>query len=244
MRSSTPHVCRETVSHGAHKILTFNRCTWSLWTVFNLCWPKALLWLQFPIWVRAGSTCVFLGQLSSKVDPGVLAHIINLPAKCQVRCEISADSCSPYPTFFCFSRTICYSDFCVFLDLFSFLFWNNYRVTQSFEVVKSSTKSPCVPAFPNGYILHNIRTRKLTLIQCLSTKSQVYIPAAARMWKILNSAIAAKIHIFWDFPGGPVAKTPCSQFRGPKVWSLVRRLDPTCRNLRVCMPHLRPSAAK
>lgn len=104
MRSSTPHVCRETVSHGAHKILTFNRCTWSLWTVFNLCWPKALLWLQFPIWVRAGSTCVFLGQLSSKVDPGVLAHIINLPAKCQVRCEISADSCSPYPTFFCFSR--------------------------------------------------------------------------------------------------------------------------------------------
>ena len=148
------------------------------------------------------------------------------------------------PTFFCFSRTICYSDFCVFLDLFSFLFWNNYRVTQSFEVVKSSTKSPCVPAFPNGYILHNIRTRKLTLIQCLCTKSQVYIPAAARIWKILNSAIAAKIHIFWDFPGGPVAKTPCSQFRGPKVWSLVRRLDPTCRNLTVCMPHLRPSAAK
>ena len=61
------------------------------------------------------------------------------------------------PTFFCFSRTICYSDFCVFLDLFSFLFWNNYRVTQSFEVVKSSTKSPCVPAFPNGYILNIVQ---------------------------------------------------------------------------------------
>ena len=29
-----------------------------------------------------------------------------------------------------------------------------------------------------------------------------------------------------DFPGDPVAKTLCSQCRGPGVWSLVRELDP------------------
>ena len=35
---------------------------------------------------------------------------------------------------------------------------------------------------------------------------------------------------YWDFPGGPVAKTPCSQCRGPGVPSLVGKLDPTCYN--------------
>ena len=35
---------------------------------------------------------------------------------------------------------------------------------------------------------------------------------------------------FRDFPGGPVAKTLCSQWRGPWVWSLVREIDPTCCN--------------
>ena len=30
-----------------------------------------------------------------------------------------------------------------------------------------------------------------------------------------------------DLPGGPVAETPCSQCRGPRVRSLVRELDPT-----------------
>ena len=33
-----------------------------------------------------------------------------------------------------------------------------------------------------------------------------------------------------DFPGGPVAKTPCSQSRGLGVPSLVKELDPTCCN--------------
>ena len=33
-----------------------------------------------------------------------------------------------------------------------------------------------------------------------------------------------------DFPGGPVAKTPCSQRRGPEVQSLVREVDPTYCN--------------
>ena len=36
--------------------------------------------------------------------------------------------------------------------------------------------------------------------------------------------------LYWDFPGGPVAKTLCSQSRGPQVQSLVRELDPTCCN--------------
>ena len=46
-----------------------------------------------------------------------------------------------------------------------------------------------------------------------------------------------------DFPGGPVAKTPCSQYRGPGVWSLVRKLDPICPNLRVLMLQLQVSHA-
>ena len=33
-----------------------------------------------------------------------------------------------------------------------------------------------------------------------------------------------------DFPGGPVAKTLSSQCRGGWVQSLVRELDPACRN--------------
>ena len=33
-----------------------------------------------------------------------------------------------------------------------------------------------------------------------------------------------------DFPGGPAAKTPHSQCRGPWVQALVRGLDPTCHN--------------
>ena len=33
-----------------------------------------------------------------------------------------------------------------------------------------------------------------------------------------------------DFPGGPVAKTLCSQSTGTWVWSLVRELEPTCWN--------------
>ena len=33
-----------------------------------------------------------------------------------------------------------------------------------------------------------------------------------------------------DFPGGPVAKTPRCQFRGPRVQALVRELDPTCHS--------------
>ena len=38
-------------------------------------------------------------------------------------------------------------------------------------------------------------------------------------------------NIYWDFPGGPVAKTPSCQYRVPGVQSLVRELDPTCCNL-------------
>ena len=35
---------------------------------------------------------------------------------------------------------------------------------------------------------------------------------------------------YWDFPGGPVAKTQSSQCRGAWVQSLVRKLDPMCCN--------------
>ena len=36
--------------------------------------------------------------------------------------------------------------------------------------------------------------------------------------------------IWLNFPGGPVAKTLCSQCRGAWVQSLVRELNPTCCN--------------
>ena len=35
---------------------------------------------------------------------------------------------------------------------------------------------------------------------------------------------------YWDFPGGPVAKTPCLQNWGPGIPSLVGDLDPICHN--------------
>ena len=37
-------------------------------------------------------------------------------------------------------------------------------------------------------------------------------------------------------PGGPVAKTPCSQWQGAQVRSLVRELDPTCHSQNPAQP--------
>ena len=42
--------------------------------------------------------------------------------------------------------------------------------------------------------------------------------------------ISVHFRTSWDFPGGPVAKTPCSQRSGPRVLSLVRGLDPARHN--------------
>ena len=36
--------------------------------------------------------------------------------------------------------------------------------------------------------------------------------------------------LLWDFPGGPVAKTPPLPMQGAWVRSLLRELDPTCCN--------------
>ena len=54
-----------------------------------------------------------------------------------------------------------------------------------------------------------------------------------------------------DFPGGPVAKILCSQFRGPRVRFLVTKCDPTYHNSKfVCysetsrVPHLRLDTIK
>ena len=45
-------------------------------------------------------------------------------------------------------------------------------------------------------------------------------------WKEMDCVL--KNHLTRDFHSGPVAKTLHSQCRGPRVWSLVRELDPTC----------------
>ena len=42
-----------------------------------------------------------------------------------------------------------------------------------------------------------------------------------------------------DFPGGPVAKTPCSQCRGPGIQSLVRELEAHMSQLRVHMQQIK-----
>ena len=49
-----------------------------------------------------------------------------------------------------------------------------------------------------------------------------------------------------EFPGSPVAKTPCSQCRDPGFRSQVRELliDSTCNNSRSHASKLRPGAAK
>ena len=41
-----------------------------------------------------------------------------------------------------------------------------------------------------------------------------------------------------DFPGGPVSKTPHSQWRGPPGWIPGQGTRSHMRQLRVCMPHL------
>ena len=46
---------------------------------------------------------------------------------------------------------------------------------------------------------------------------------------------------FRDFPGGPMVKTPCTQFRGPGFDPWSGNLYPTCHNfLRAHVPQLRP----
>ena len=69
--------------------------------------------------------------------------------------------------------------------------------------------------------------------------------ACARAWRLRETPE--------DFPGGPVAKTPCPQCRGAQVQSLIREKiphaaakDPAYCNedQRPCMPQLRPDVAK
>ena len=59
--------------------------------------------------------------------------------------------------------------------------------------------------------------------------------------KLLDHETVCQRELFGDFPGGPVAKTPCSQCRGPGVQSLVKELDPMCcnKNRRPPVPQLR-----
>ena len=49
-------------------------------------------------------------------------------------------------------------------------------------------------------------------------------------WKEATSNFAYVLKYCWYFPGGPVAMTPSSQCRGARVQSLVREIDPICRN--------------
>ena len=44
-------------------------------------------------------------------------------------------------------------------------------------------------------------------------------------WMLQQTRQCFKICASWDLPGGPVAKTPCSQCKGPG--SVLRELDPT-----------------
>ena len=55
-------------------------------------------------------------------------------------------------------------------------------------------------------------------------KWQYLLPGA----KLIDS-LKKKI-TYLELPGGPVAKTPCSQCRGAWVLSLVGELYPTCLN--------------
>ena len=62
-----------------------------------------------------------------------------------------------------------------------------------------------------------VQTSALPLMSCVTLS------------RFLNQPMPVSPNVKWmrDFPGGPVAKTLCSQCR---VRSLVRELDATCRN--------------
>ena len=52
-------------------------------------------------------------------------------------------------------------------------------------------------------------------------------------WNVNTNVILYMIvlkNVDRDFAGGPVAKIPCSQYRGPQIQSLFKELDPRCCN--------------
>ena len=58
----------------------------------------------------------------------------------------------------------------------------------------------------------------------------IQYPGAGFSFKGLTAHLGRHRSECRDFPGSPVAKTPCSQCRGAWVSSLLRELDPACRN--------------
>ena len=54
-----------------------------------------------------------------------------------------------------------------------------------------------------------------------------FLPSFGHLSSELN---VIKYKMSWDFPGGPVVRTPSFQLQGAWVRSLVRELDPTCHN--------------
>ena len=65
------------------------------------------------------------------------------------------------------------------------------------------------------------------LSDCYQTSSSICSSLAVFI-PISSSKVAPQ----WDFPSGPVAKNACSQCSKSGVKSLVRKLNPTCHNLR------------
>ena len=78
--------------------------------------------------------------------------------------------------------------------------------------------------------------------------TRVWVDAGSWWWTgkpgVLRFMGSQRVRHDWstelNWTGGPVAKTLCSQGRGPGVRSLVRELDAPCYNHRFCMVQQRP----
>ena len=87
--------------------------------------------------------------------------------------------------------------------------YNPYQITNGI-FCRSKTKN----------LKFSMETRKTLNSQSNLKKNSA---GATRLpdFRLYHKATVSKTVYYWDFPGGPVAKTPCSQCRGPgfNPWS-------------------------
>ena len=83
----------------------------------------------------------------------------------------------------------------------------------------------CKTSQKNSNILAN-PTKLLSISKFKSLLSSLQIICFQAEKKKKKGKMEIKRLNSWDFPGGPVAKTPPSQMKGAQVWSLVREQIP------------------
>ena len=115
--------------------------------------------------------------------------------------------------------------------LFNKVRWMAYRLSISYRIDQWNS--------PTGMTLHVALACLSSQIFPLPASYFVLSPEMLPGFTLIYQGVALSFHapctfpikiMVRDFPGGPVAKTLCSQCRGSCDQSLVRELDPTCHS--------------